>query len=215
MHEHFTSPGTIICANVSFTFVDLTLANILQDGSTILRCKVLNLAPSIFSIPRLLPTSEIYSALVAVWDIFCFYIARYHIKQVTSYCVLVQRIFEQKCQEPRYSSIAQSLDIHEEHFRNHMLYARHQIWTALTQPSSRNCNVHIHAVAFDLSSIYATLSSHCTHSVAPALRHAHAAAALPQHPEDVMRKKLRIHEIEKQWGSALRFETVAVTYAIL
>ena len=41
-------------------------------------------------------------------------------------------------------------------FCNHMLYACHQICTALTQPSSLNCNVCIHAVEFDLSSIHAT-----------------------------------------------------------
>ena len=124
----------------SFTFVDLTLANILQDWSTILRCKVLNFAPSIFSILPLLPTSEIYFAFVAVWDIFCFYIARYRIKLVISYHVLVLWVSDQKCQEPRYSSImiimiTQSLDIREEHFRNHMLYSRPQIRAALTQPS--------------------------------------------------------------------------------
>ena len=44
MREHFTLPGTIICANFSFTFVDLTLANVLDDRSTILRCKVPNLS---------------------------------------------------------------------------------------------------------------------------------------------------------------------------
>ena len=64
MREHFTLPGTMIFANFSFTFVDLTLANILQDGSTILRCKVLIFARSIFSILRLLPTSEIYFAFL-------------------------------------------------------------------------------------------------------------------------------------------------------
>ena len=43
--EHFTLPlaGTIICANFSFTFIDLTLANVLDDRSTILRGKVPNL----------------------------------------------------------------------------------------------------------------------------------------------------------------------------
>ena len=54
MRENFTLPGTIICANFSFTSVDLMLANILEDGRTILRCKVPNFKPSIFSgsIPR-------------------------------------------------------------------------------------------------------------------------------------------------------------------
>ena len=66
MREHFTLPGTIICANFSFMFVDSTLANILDDRSTILLCKVVNFTPSSFSIPSLLPTSEIYSAFVAV-----------------------------------------------------------------------------------------------------------------------------------------------------
>ena len=51
--------------------------------------------PSGFSIPSLLPTSEIYSAFVAVWDSFCFYTTRYSIKQVTPYHLLVQWIIEQ------------------------------------------------------------------------------------------------------------------------
>ena len=52
--------------------------------------------------------------------------------------------FFNECQEPRYSSIAQSLDVREEHFRNHMWYARHQIRAALTQPSLRDCNVRVY-----------------------------------------------------------------------
>ena len=90
--------------------------------------------------------------------------------------------FEQKCQEPRYSSIAKRLDIREEHFRNHMRHAHHQIHASLTQPSSRDCNVRIHAVAFDLSSIHAasfkplnplsrastsSYSRRCTNAAAP------------------------------------------------
>ena len=42
MREHITLPGIIICANFSFTFVDLTIANILEDKITILRCNVQN-----------------------------------------------------------------------------------------------------------------------------------------------------------------------------
>ena len=49
--------------------VDLTLANILEDGRTILRFKMPNFTPSIFSILHLLPTSEIYSAFLA-FEIF-------------------------------------------------------------------------------------------------------------------------------------------------
>ena len=78
MLKHFTLQGIVICANFSFTFVELTIANILEDRCTILLCKVPNFKLCIFSIPLLLPTSEIYSAFVAVWDIFCFYLPRYH-----------------------------------------------------------------------------------------------------------------------------------------
>ena len=78
-----TNTGTIICANFSFTFVDLTLANILGDGRTVLLCKVQNFTPSIFSIPLLLPSSEIFSAFVAIWDIFCITSQlRYHISRL-------------------------------------------------------------------------------------------------------------------------------------
>ena len=52
-------------------------------------------------------------------------------------------IHELKRQEPRYSSIAQSLNIREENFLNHMRYARHQIRAALTHPSK----VHLRAIA--------------------------------------------------------------------
>ena len=99
------------------------------------------------------------------------------------------------------------------HLRNHMLYARHQIRAALTQPSSRNCNVHIHADAFNLSSIHATLSSHCTSHQHPFI------LTLPRRCNDAAapgrRYAKEAKEIEKQCGSALRFETLAVTYATL
>ena len=96
-------------ANFSFTSDNLTLANILEDRSTILLCKVPN-----FSIPRSLPMSEIYSAFVAVWDLFCFYIA--------SQCKVLHQTgnfpscigpmnFWTECQEPLHSSTSQSLDV--------------------------------------------------------------------------------------------------------
>ena len=74
-----------------FTFVDLMLAMWRKEHNSLIGAKF----PSSFSIPRLLPTSEICSAFVAVWDIFCFYKVRYHIKQVTFYHLLVWWIFEQ------------------------------------------------------------------------------------------------------------------------
>ena len=43
----------------------------------------------------------------------------------------------------------------EEPVRNHMRYARHHIRAAFAQQPSRDCNVCIHAVAFNLSSIHA------------------------------------------------------------
>ena len=46
-----------------------------------------------------------------------------------------------------------------------MWYARHQICTALTQPSLCYCNVSIHSVAFNLSSIHAASFKPCTHPV--------------------------------------------------
>ena len=139
---------------------------------------MLNFAPRIFSIPWLLPTSGIYSAFVAVWDIFCFYIARYCIKQVTYYHALVQWIFEQKWQEPQYPSIAQSLDIREEHFAT-------TCCMHATKFAQHLLN-HLRSIAMfaftQLNSIWAAfmlpLSSHYIHSVALALRHTHAAAAL-------------------------------------
>ena len=88
-----------------------------------------------------------------------------------------------------------SLDIQaspraEEH--NCTRYARHQISAALTQPSSRDCDVRIHAVAFDLSSIHATffkpLHSLSRTSTLSYLRRC-GAALMPQHTEDIMRKK--------------------------
>ena len=65
MREDFTLPGTMVCAKFSFTFVDCTFANILEDVSTIPRCKVPNFIPSIFSIPQLPPMSDM-SAFVLV-----------------------------------------------------------------------------------------------------------------------------------------------------
>ena len=48
--------------------------------------------------------------------------------------------------------------------------------------------IEMFAFKCDLSNIYAA-SVHCTHSVAPALRHTHGTALMQQIPEDVMRKK--------------------------
>ena len=67
--EHFTFPGSIICANFSFTFVNLALANILEEGCTILAsgCKMpKNNKTQYFQYSTIMPMSEIYSAFVAV-----------------------------------------------------------------------------------------------------------------------------------------------------
>ena len=68
MSEHFTLPGTIVYANFSFMFVDLTLANVLDDRSTIIWCRVPNF-PVVSVFHGFLPTSEIYSALLQ-YEIF-------------------------------------------------------------------------------------------------------------------------------------------------
>ena len=136
---------------------------------------------------------------IVIWNILCFcctlrYFLHLHRKPRRrkvlhragySCHVLVQWIFEQKCQEPRYSSIAQSLEIREEHFRNHQRYARRHIHAvySTTLEAWSDCHDRIHAVAFDLSSIRTASLSCCTHTVAPALRHTHGVALMPQHPE--------------------------------
>ena len=73
--------------------------------------------------------------------------------------------FEQKCQEPQYTSITKSLNICEKHFHNDMQYACSHIQAAFTHP--HNCNVCIHKVAFKLSSLlecclFQAGHSHCT-----------------------------------------------------
>ena len=95
MRKQFTLPGTIICANFSFTFVYLTLAKVLDDRITILRCKVPNfpLVSLFHTYCQRLNYIEIIFCFVAVWDIFCLYIARYRIEQFTSYHLLVWWIF--------------------------------------------------------------------------------------------------------------------------
>ena len=65
------------------------------------RCQI---SHPVFSVFHCYFQRLICSAYVAVWGIFCFYIARYRIKQVTGYflaCIGPMN-FEQKCQEPRY-----------------------------------------------------------------------------------------------------------------
>ena len=73
----------------------------------------------------------------------------------------------------------ESLNTREEHFPNHV-HSCNQISSAFTQPSSRDCNVCIHAVAYDLSNIHATSFKplHPLRCTWPALRHTHAAVAL-------------------------------------
>ena len=67
-----------------------------------------------------------------------------------------------------------------------MLHARQHIHAAFAQPPSRDYNVRIHAVAFDLSSIHTAsfklLRPFRHDSVAPALRGTHAAF-MQQHQE--------------------------------
>ena len=97
--------------------------------------------------------------------------------------------------------MAQSLDIREEHFCNHMRYAHHRIRAALNQPSLHKCNVCIHAVSFVVSSIHAASFKplhllSCTRTLLYSRRCIDAAAArrcidaaAAQHPEAVMQKK--------------------------
>ena len=73
MHKHCTVLCTLVKLSMPIfhsCFVDFMLANILEDGSITLLCRVPNFTPSIFCITLLLPTSEIYSAFVVVWDNF-------------------------------------------------------------------------------------------------------------------------------------------------
>ena len=123
--------------------------------------------PVFSKIPLLLPTSQIYSTFGAIWDIFCFYIAIYHIKQVTSYDVLVwwaevprTLIFKHRPEPGRASTLVKNI------FPTMYILA-----TKLAQHLLN----HLHVIAMfaftQLHTIWATfmlpLSSHCTHSGAP------------------------------------------------
>ena len=66
MREHFTLPGTIICANFSFTCVDLTLANVLEDRTFDVRFRISQQFQYYTLTANDGPTSEILSAFVAV-----------------------------------------------------------------------------------------------------------------------------------------------------
>ena len=95
-------------------------------------------------------------------------------------------------------------------------FAPHLLIT--TQPSLRDCNFRIHAVAFDLSSIHAAsfkplhpLSS--TRTSLYSRRCIDATAA--QHPEDVVRKIPKDSREGVTVRVCIEIETVAVTYATL
>ena len=69
---------TTLCASTAYYQVQLSVPIFSLHWSTlslstILQYKHCKFTPSIFSIPQLLPTSEIYFAFIAVWDMFCLY----------------------------------------------------------------------------------------------------------------------------------------------
>ena len=152
-------------------------------GSTILRFKVLNFAPSIFRIPQLLPTSEICSAFVAVWDIFCFYLARYPI---------MYRSNEFLNRVPRASIFKHSPE------PRHSWRTFSQPHVVCTPPNSRCTYSTIFA---RLQNLQCRIPSSCYlfQATAPTRSHPHLVillpprlctdAAAPGHQEDVMRKK--------------------------
>ena len=154
-----TLQATVV-GNFSFTFVDLTLANLVEDGSTNLRYQGPKFTPSIFSIPRFLPTSEIYSALVAVWDIFCFYIAMYQ----AGYFLACIGPMNFRTEVPRASIFKHSPE-------------PRQLWRTFLHlhaiEIAQNLLKHLRAIAIfaftQLHSIWAAcmlpLSSHCAHLV--------------------------------------------------
>ena len=218
--EHFTLPlaGTIICANFSFTFIDLTLANVLDDRSTILRGKVPNLFHAYCQrLKYILLCCSLRYFLLLHRKVS--HQARYRIKHVTSYHLLVRWIFEQSVKSlgiqasPRASTFVKNI------FATTCGNAHHWICAALTQPSLLDCNVRMYAVAFVVGSIHAaSFKPQHPHTVAPALRYTHASALMPQRRstrKTLCERSWRTHENESRWGFVLRFETVAVTYATL
>ena len=116
MREHFTLPGTIICSNFSFTFVDLTLANVLDDRSTILRCKVPNF--TVVSVFHACCQRLKYILLLLQFEIFSAFTP-----QGIASSRLLPIIYWSDEFLNRASIFKHRLDIREEHFRNHMLYA--------------------------------------------------------------------------------------------
>ena len=156
-----------LCLIYHSRFVDLTLANTREDGSTIHQRKVQNFTPSIFSIPRLLPTSsEIYSAFIAaffaVWSLkyfllYCMHCSVSHRAGYFLACIVsigfwteVPRasIFKHSsCQEPRHSwKIFSQL---------HAVCALPPYPRSIHSTTSADCTVCSHAVAFTLRSIHA------------------------------------------------------------
>ena len=93
MRKHFTLPGSIICANFSFIFVDLALANVLDDRSTILWRKV-PIFPLVSVFHAYCQRLKYIPALLQ-FQIFSAFTLQGVIKQVTSYDLLVRWTFEQ------------------------------------------------------------------------------------------------------------------------
>ena len=121
---------TYLCQFFLSRFVDLTLANTREDGSTILwhkpaiRCQISNPVFLVFHDNSQHHLKYILLLLQFELLLHCKVLRQAGYFQA---CISLQ----QKCQAPQCSSIAQGINIREEHFRKHMLYVRHHISAAL------------------------------------------------------------------------------------
>ena len=197
MREHFTLPGTIYItrANFSFKLSTWRLPIYLKMGEQFfgLRCRISHPVFSVF-----------YTYCQRLKYILLFLHLRYflllprtvsHQAGSFSACIGTMNFWIEVPRASMYKHRGENrastlLQVSEGHCCNHMRYARHQIRAACTQPSSRNCNVRIHAVAFDLSSIHeasfkplpplsrtstSSYSRRCTDAAAPGRRYAREA----------------------------------------
>ena len=195
--EHCTLPGTIICANFSFTFCRLAVCQYTWRWDTLgaqsfgVRCWISHpVFPAVHDYCQRLKyillccnlryylLSHSTESRQAGYFLACISLMNFWTEVPLGQGLYIQeprhssRTFSQPhavCTPPNLSSIYWIL-LRVNQLRAIAMFAFTQllsIWAAFMLP----------------------LSSHCTHSVAPALRHTYATAILPQHLEDVMRKK--------------------------
>ena len=117
--HHFGTKDTlkkVICLSLHFfsCYANVTVFSHESEHTKLMTSLIISLLLAVFD-RRISMTANIF------WNIFwfCCIFHGFKFQNIVSSRFRLGEFFEQKCQEPPYSSITKRLNIHEEHFHNH------------------------------------------------------------------------------------------------